>query len=45
MIEHAANCHGEWNALYALLASTPVLGVWVRYTYMKLKGECKDENR
>jgi len=43
MIEHISNCHGEWNALYALLVSTPILGVWVRYIHMRWKGDCKDE--
>ena len=30
MAEHLSNCHGEWNALFALLGSLPFLGVWFR---------------
>ena len=29
-MEHLLNCHGEWNALFAVLSSLPILGVWVR---------------
>lgn len=30
MIEHLANCHGEWSALFALVGSIPFVGVWIR---------------
>mgnify|MGYP003121377356 FL=1 len=29
-MEHLANCHGEWNALIALVSSLPLIGIWVR---------------
>ena len=35
MIEHLTNCHGEWNMLFALLGSVPIVGVWFKH----LKGE------
>tara|TARA_R100001443_G_scaffold116986_1_gene139385 strand:+ start:4937 stop:5047 length:111 start_codon:yes stop_codon:yes gene_type:complete len=28
-MEHLANCHGEWNLLFALLGSIPVIGAWI----------------
>jgi hypothetical protein len=31
-MEHLINCHGEWNALFALITSIPFMG-----TYIKLK--------
>jgi hypothetical protein len=31
MLEHLTNCHGEWNALFALISSLPVIGVWARH--------------
>lgn len=30
MFEHIGNCHGEWNALFAMLVSLPVIGAWLR---------------
>ena len=30
MFEHLFNCHGEWNALFALIGSLPFVGVWFR---------------
>ena len=35
MIEHLTNCHGEWNALFALIGSTPLVGVWLRSKFQK----------
>jgi hypothetical protein len=29
-MEHLTNCHGEWNALFAMITSIPILGVWIR---------------
>jgi len=34
-MEHLLNCHGEWNTLFALASSIPVLGVWIK---LKLGG-------
>lgn len=33
MLEHLFNCHGEWNTLFAFVASIPVLGAWVHAKY------------
>lgn len=30
MFEHLSNCHGEWNAIIALLGSAPFFGAWIR---------------
>ncbi len=30
MFDHLANCHGEWNMLFALLGSIPLIGVWFK---------------
>ena len=30
MFEHLLNCHGEWNALLALVPSLPFLPYWLR---------------
>jgi len=30
MMEHLANCHGEWTFLFAMLSSAPIVGVWIR---------------
>ena len=29
-MQHLLNCHGEWNALFAMASSMPILGVYVR---------------
>ena len=29
-MEHLTNCHGEWNALIAVISSLPLVGVWAR---------------
>jgi hypothetical protein len=29
-MEHLTNCHGEWNALFAMASSLPILGVWIK---------------
>ena len=31
MFEHLSNCHGEWNALFAIISSAPIMGVWVKH--------------
>ena len=36
MLEHVFNCHGEWNALFALAGSAPFVGMWIK---SKLNGE------
>jgi hypothetical protein len=30
VFEHLANCHGEWNLLFALLGSVPIIGAWIQ---------------
>jgi len=29
-MEHLANCHGEWNALIAMISSLPFIGIWAK---------------
>lgn len=29
-MEHFTNCHGEWNMLFAMATSMPVLGIWIK---------------
>jgi len=29
-MEHLTNCHGEWNALFAMASSLPILGIFIR---------------
>lgn len=35
MIEHLSNCHGEWNALIAIISSIPFVGIWIRTKLQK----------
>ncbi len=35
MIEHLSNCHGEWNALIAILSSIPFIGMWMKAKLQK----------
>ena len=37
MFEHLSNCHGERNALLALLGSMPFAGTWLRTRFIKEK--------
>ena len=30
MIEHLMNCHGEWQAVIAIVGSLPLVGAWLR---------------
>lgn len=39
-MEHLTNCHGEWNALFALATSLPFVGTYI--TYYWRKNESKD---
>ena len=43
LIEHLTNCHGEWNALFALMSSIPFAGIWIKSKFSK--AECDDESR
>lgn len=44
MWQHLGNCHGEWNAAFALAASLPLAGVWLRATvWPLLQSEPQDE--
>ncbi len=29
-MEHLTNCHGEWNALFAMASSLSILGIYIR---------------
>jgi len=41
MLEHLFNCHGEWQALFAMAGSLPFVGYWFK---TKLHKEDYDEN-
>jgi len=46
MFEHLSNCHGEWNALLALVGSIPFIGTWLRFNLQKSRqGKKENENR
>ena len=30
MFQHLANCHGEWNIIFAMLGSIPFIGFWLK---------------
>jgi len=34
-MQHLLNCHGEWNALFAMASSLPIMGVYIK---LKLGG-------
>jgi hypothetical protein len=29
-MEHLTNCHGEWNALFAMLSTLPIVGIYIK---------------
>ena len=29
-MEHLMNCHGEWNALIAMLSTLPIFGIYIK---------------
>jgi len=29
-MQHLTNCHGEWNILFAMASSMPILGFYIR---------------
>jgi len=29
-MEHLTNCHGEWNALFAMLSTLPIIGIYIK---------------
>jgi hypothetical protein len=39
-MNHLMNCHGEWNMMFALASSTPIMGIWIR---MKIKEKKHDK--
>ena len=41
MFEHLSNCHGEWQALFGLIASAPFIRIWIS----SKKGKKEDESR
>lgn len=46
MLEHLANCHGEWNIILAFLGSIPFIGMWLKHKVQNVsKKESKDESR
>lgn len=45
MIEHLSNCHGEWNALLALIGSVPFIGVWFRAKLQNMRKRGSSESR
>jgi len=36
-LEHLTNCHGEWNAAIALVASVPLIGLWLKLKISQFK--------
>jgi len=29
-MNHFMNCHGEWNLLFAMASTVPILGIYIR---------------
>ena len=29
-MQHLTNCHGEWNILFAVASSLPIMGIYIR---------------
>ena len=29
-MQHLTNCHGEWNILFAMASSLPIMGVYIK---------------
>jgi hypothetical protein len=29
-MEHLTNCHGEWNTLFAMLSTLPIIGIYIK---------------
>ena len=44
MIEHASNCHGEWNFILAIAGSIPFVGVWLSLNLTKIKNKMSNDN-
>ena len=40
-MEHLTNCHGEWNALFALATSFPFMGTYLKYYWSKKNEQSK----
>ncbi len=32
-MEHLMNCHGEWNALLAMVSALPFAGTYIKYKF------------
>ncbi len=32
-MEHLMNCHGEWNALLAMISTLPFAGTYIKYKF------------
>lgn len=43
-MEHLTNCHGEWNALFAMTASLPFIGAWARHTIYNWREHDEENN-
>ena len=43
-MEHLTNCHGEWNLLFALIASVPILGTWIKLKFGGKNAKQQSEN-
>ena len=43
MFEHLFNCHGEWQALFAMAGGLPFVGYWLRAKfYHEHKEDCDE---
>ena len=44
MLEHLFNCHGEWQALFAMAGSLPFVGYWFKAKFYHKHVEDCDES-
>ena len=35
MFEHLSNCHGEWNIVFTVMGSLPLVGAWIKFKFQK----------
>tara|TARA_B100000242_G_scaffold268827_1_gene219218 strand:+ start:463 stop:603 length:141 start_codon:yes stop_codon:yes gene_type:complete len=46
VFEHLSNCHGEWNALFAMMSAIPFVGTYFASKLYCLKNrDSSDETR
>ena len=43
MLQHATNCHGEWNLLLAIVSAMPFVGVCIKMALSRHKGDNHDK--